>query len=1246
MGVKWTDNQKKAIAPSGKGTVVSAAAGSGKTAVLIERIINILCDKQKRVPADKLLAVTFTKDAAAQMRDKLNTAIEKKLAQDPRDEWLLQQYSLVSLAKIATIDSFCLDLVKDNMHKFDFQGGIRTLEDADSKQLLADSAAEAMEELCRDEPQDYALLDDAFGSGFEAKVTQMVKKLIDYFHTISYAERWKAKAMEFYESDEVFEMLTDHLMQNALAEMETAQADVERLRYYYNYCFEEGGKKIFLRDHYNALEKNFAVLSDIVSEMSLALSHGEWEKVGAVDVPKSLSSLRISKEKELSPAAKQDLVNAIAAAKTIRDSIKDTAKDILSVFSIPKEHYRENIRKSNRIFSVICKLEKRTEEISMEKKLEKNALDFSDIELMAKDLLVKETENGLVRTELAEEIRSSGMYRLIFLDEYQDVNDLQETIFKAISDTDSLDIMGKNVFLVGDVKQAIYRFRLTNPQLFVNCIEQAKDEKYKDDLEHISLKKNFRSRREVVGLTNFIFEQIMSRECGEVDYDEENRLEFGADYYTERKCPAQLLLVDPEAEVDKKVCGFTAEQLAAAKLIKQMLDSKEPVFDGGADRPCRPSDFCILIRNNKEKKMLTNALRVYGLDAFSEDTDGYIKSREISLALDMLRTVDNPMNDIALTAVMMSPVMNFTPDEMSVIREQCHVSGTREYKHIYQILSNCRSSKESAPQESFSRYNDMGSELLREKCAGAHKLIESLRYDSMSMGLERLIRRIFDVTDLMAVTSLYLDSDKKRANLRLLLEYASSYEQNGKDGVSGFLRYVDSLSDQKDAFQNAVTVTSGKSSVNIQTYHKSKGLEYPFVILCSLANKMIRDVKSENFHIHSKFGYALKFDENHLSVKRNNLAFDFIADATAREQKSEVMRLFYVGCTRAKERLIIVCVPEKKEKNNPDGSEDYRRIIKKCAEYDRIPADILDRQDTILCWVMAAMSKHSGREPLAQWLGMDLDFYPVKDNEKPVDVEYINMTFDDSDFSAAELLTDEEENKKYPAADMAIVQRLREKYAFEYDRERSMQPAKLTVTEITAEEKRRQLGSKDPEFYPNLPRLNDELDKLTAAERGTSTHKFMECADYNRAFEDVEGELERLVAEGFMTKREAKGVYTDRLKSFVKTDFFARMRASKDLRREQKFLAAVKDLDLPQELKNVTGGDGMIQGIADCIFKEEDGWVLVDYKTDNFRSREDMNKYGTQLALYKAAFELIYGEKVKSSYIYSFKLGEGAEFKL
>ena len=238
MGVKWTDDQKKAIAPSGKGTVVSAAAGSGKTAVLIERIINILCDKQKRVPADKLLAVTFTKDAAAQMRDKLNTAIEKKLAQDPRDEWLLQQYSLVSLAKIATIDSFCLDLVKDNMHKFDFQGGIRTLEDADSKQLLADSAAEAMEELCRDEPQDYALLDDAFGSGFEAKVTQMVKKLIDYFHTISYAERWKAKAMEFYESDEVFEMLTDQVMQNALAEMETAQADVERLRYYYNYCFE------------------------------------------------------------------------------------------------------------------------------------------------------------------------------------------------------------------------------------------------------------------------------------------------------------------------------------------------------------------------------------------------------------------------------------------------------------------------------------------------------------------------------------------------------------------------------------------------------------------------------------------------------------------------------------------------------------------------------------------------------------------------------------------------------------------------------------------------------------------------------------------------------------------------------------------------------------------------------------------------------------------------------------------------
>ncbi len=1235
MGVSWTDDQEKAIKAFGKGVTVSAAAGSGKTAVLIERVINLLCDKTRQIPADRLLAVTFTIDAAAQMRDKLATAFENRLKEDPDNKWLLQQQELVQLARISTIDSFCFDLVKENLNRFEFQGGLKIISDAERELIFRSAAEQALEELCRGELEEYELLDNFFGieNGGALKV---VKALYDHKMSICHTDKWLENAFSYYESEETFKMLIEQNFEEFGRELERAKLMLKDARWCYNYLIKANGTEYYFKDAVGTSTYNMSACEDLVMSMELAFAHKDKKAVSGAVYPK-YKKLMVSKKLPEDIRMKLDDVKS-RFSDDIR-AVASTIKEAARGFGLSDSHLKENMKLSNRIFAALCTLEERTEKIIYEMKLEKNAVDFSDVELMAKDLLVRETDGGFERTELAEEIRSGGLYQIIMIDEYQDVNDIQEMIFKAVSDTDDLSIMGKNTFIVGDMKQAIYGFRKTNPELFKNCIASACDEANKDKLEHIRLKMNFRSRAEVLGISNFLFETLMSNGCGEVDYNSEERLEHGANY-TKRRCPAEIMLVDTREDTDSSL-GFSQELYQTAVRIKELIDEKAPVCENGADRACRQSDFCILVNTNDNIKAAAKALEAVGLRAFSEDTAGYIKSREISLALDILRTVDNPMNDISLAAVMMSPVMGFSADEMTVVRQKCRSEKTGRYNHIYQVLSGA--ARAEGTDESYSKYVDMESELLQEKCRRTFGLIESLRYCSMSMSLERLVRRIFDVTDLMALTSMYLDSAKKRANLRLLLQYADEYERNGNEGVTGFLRFIDSVSGNDKAFKNAVSVSAGSDSVNVKTYHKSKGLEYPFVFLCTLSKKLIRDDSTDNIKIHKSLGYAFELKDKRLNVKRENLYYGYLSKILDSEQKSERMRLFYVGCTRAKERLFIVCSNEKSGRVSSDRiMASLRNSVRLSGEYDKIPAAIVQQQDTVLNWVVMSLAKHPVRGELSDWLNMDLDAVPVSERAKEADIVYHICNADIGDIA---LSAGGEQGIK-TKGDPQKALKLRKKYSFEYVSERTKQPAKLSVTEIVSQEKAKDLKDKDPEFFPNLPRLSEELDKLTAAEKGTFTHKFMELADYDLAEKSVKDELERLKNKGYFTKKEAEGVYVNRLEEFVRSDFFKRMRRSCDLRREQKFLASVKDLDLTDELSEYTGEEGFIQGIADCIFKEDDGWVLVDYKTDNFTSVDEMKKYSTQLKLYKAAFELLYGERVKSSYIYSFKLGQGLEIKL
>ncbi len=1226
--VKWTSDQKKAIDSRGKGIVVSAAAGSGKTAVLIERMIRLLSDEHNKIPADRLLAVTFTKEAAAQMKDKLNEAFSEQLRRDPENKWLLSQQNLLQLANISTINAFCLDLVKSNLHKFDFQGGITILDDSIQTLILQESKKAALEKLCSEDYESYEFLRRAFR---DSALDSILTEFYTFMRSLAFPNKWVEQAHRNFTDDEIF----DGLISDNFTKMSDKLDKAYQLYYRFEHITQYSDD-LFIFSDYDKLYLTAESDRELLHNVKKAIENKDIDYFAenTANFERIKPAPRDKRFNELADDIKLRINDLHVQAASYRSDYKNIVNEIFGFFKLSRDKLKENMLLSDRIFSILCDLCRDIEAFSMKEKVERNGVTFSDVELMARDLLIEETETGVRRTELAEEIRNNRLYEIIFIDEFQDVNNLQELVFRALSDTDNPEIMGKNVFVVGDIKQAIYRFRLSNPELFSKTRRDALDEKNSDTLESITLSKNFRSRRTVIDFVNFLFHILMTEKNGQVNYDSSEELQQGAEFVGE-DIPTEVMLIQGDKEYGK-IKGYSVENYIVASKIREMIDQKVQVCEHGKLRDCRAGDFCILVQVNKECSRVAKALESVGLKAHSEDTDGYMKSREISIVVNLLRIIDNPMNDIALTAVMMSPVMDFSPDDMAKISQRTKISGTRLRDHIYQVLAAAGAEK-GERHEKEAEYIDLGDSLLQQKCSDACKLINSLRYFSMSMGLERLIRKIYDMTDLMGITSLYLDSAKKRANLRLLLEYAASYEENSQEGVTGFLRYLDSVSANEKAFKQAVTVTEGADSVSVKTYHASKGLEFPFVFLCQLDHSMTG--MKRNFCTHNELGFAFAFNDNDRLLNKSSLYYNYLSDISALEEKSERLRLLYVGCTRAKEKLFVCCAP------NAGGTKSYENVINDKIKYiSRLRNNseiegIVSDASTMLDWIMLALSLHKDGETLLEWLGTDK--IGIEESDYPMP----EIEFDE--YHIEEKQQETEENKHIKAKpNNALLKTLTDKFNYEYDNSDCETPAKMTVTEITEIEKEKKLGEKNPEFYPNLPRLDDELDKLTSAEKGTFTHKFMELADYEKAKADVKCELDRLVEKGFFSRKEADGVYIDAVEAFFSSDFYKRMSRSPQIMREKKFLVSISDLDLKDRLPDYEGKGGMIQGIADCIFKENDEYVLVDYKTDRFKDIEQVMEYKTQLELYKAAFELILGEKIKSSYIYSFWLRKGVEIPL
>lgn len=1197
---KWTVDQKSAIEENKRGVVVSAAAGSGKTAVLVERTIQMLSNEENHIEADTLLAVTFTNAAASQMREKLSNALAKEVQAKKDNAWILNQQTKLQYATISTINSFCLNFVKDHIELFDLESNFRIMEETEEAILFDEATDKTLLDYYENKPEEIRSLREAFCIDDDENIKKLIKELHKFFSSMSYEDIWINKVKGYFKDGTYVNYVVAEIKKTV---KEMINDSIAMLNSMITFTYMKFIPK--------------SVLDVIESDIELI---DELSNINGNSLDEIIESLNKISFKRYPTISKKEDPEAIAASEVIKEFRNIAKKNILGVksfFVSTNAELAEDVEKTAELFTLLCDITKDTEKVLNELKIEANAASFSDVERMTVNILTEINDKGeIVRTDICKDIIASKRFKMILVDEFQDVNNLQALIMYSLSNSVDVNTPGNNLFIVGDIKQSIYRFRQANPLILREARDKAKND---ENLSAIALKKNFRSRKEIVDIVNFIFSNLMSEEIGDVDYTDTEQLVLGAKYDEVDNYDTEILMIKPNSKFSVYL-PYSYEELTIAKRIKELINNGMKTLDAETNelRPSRPSDYCVLVRGNKRCDSMSKALQSVGLNSAVESQTGYLKSREISVIINLLKVIDNPMADIPLLSVLMSPIFMFSADDITMIRAK-HLNGANT-KKLYQNIIHYRDS-------------DNIDEVLKKKCAEAIDSITRFRYYSAGLTLVSLIRKIYDETDYYGLSSTYEDSHQKRANLSLFLEYANDYENSSDGGLTGFIRHIDKISQTGKDFNSAAINIEDENCVNIMTMHKSKGLEYPFVFLCDIFHRFnIEDVRKQMI-INNDYGVAFKFydEENHLSI--TSQAFEACKLSMSSEMKSEELRLLYVAVTRTREKLFIPLVEDEK-------------LIKKIQTLSgtilptgKITNNVIKSANCIGDWILSVLLLHPDCGYLRDFQTNDMDstkaftgllkdlyFNKLLKTSSKIDFNFINEDIDETTQKSISYTIPPNEK---------LVERIKEIFDFRYDKSLSQTPSKLSVSDVAKD--------KDKYFYPQIPKFNKEIGKLTAAEKGTITHSFMELCDFKKAEQSVTEEISRLVIEGKMTDTMSKGIDIKTVEAFFNSDIYKEIKNSSNIMREKQFLVKLSDIKCDDEkLLKLISNDSMLQGIADCIYDNGDGYTLLDYKTDRNVSEEELiNRYTVQLDLYELAFNLILDKKITHSYIYSFSLKKG-----
>lgn len=1288
MAVSWTPEQSDAINVKNRAAVVSAAAGSGKTAVLVEKLLRILSDRNDPVSADRIVVVTFTNDAAAQMKQRLCAKLAEAAEQDPENDWLVSQQSLIPSAKISTIHSFCFDMIRGNAALIGVDAGFRVLDQSEDDAISAQAAENVFDEWFSEHTEDMKRLTEFFcpDSRNEEKLAAIIPPLRKKFLALPFPKHHMENIAAAYEH--TAELLEKVCEDESDVSAKSALLADPLISYYIKSSSAKLNKFIDAADE--ATEKLINEYSRIISEIEL---HSQSSETAYKDTTDNIGKARdiitaleadsakteyirrklmsddfyifsgntftpekftlskafkykvkyagSSKAETVKPDVNTDLIDTEKGRrKAALDSIKKlmgryTFSDILADYTRHGQICRLLFALMNDIFAE----EKRL-------RAEKNALSFSDAEQLAVELLCTRDDDGnIAPTPLAKEL--SDYFNIVMIDEFQDSTAVQELIFRMLSKGGSAAAPGTNFFAVGDVKQSIYRFRCSDPTIFLANIRESVD--YADDgsteRSRIYLNRNFRSSHGVVEFVNAVFGAIMSEENGSVVYDDTAMLIEGAaigDIYGPTEIITLPPSVTPEEETeeddadddsddnedDKLSSVDIIEAKCTAVRIKELLEN-EHITENGEERPVRPSDICILMRGVKKAGIYVSCLEELGISVQGPAEESYLGSREISVLINLLRCIDNCTLDVPMTSVLMSPMFMLTAEDMARLR-------VRRTSSVYNDILLSASGRKEVPEE------------LQKRCAKFLETFGRLREYAAVHTAAELIDFIYSRTDFMAVISVYKDSAKKKANLRLLPIYAEKFDKNGSGGLSGFLRFIDSMLRNEKDFEAASAVSSVSDSVSIKTIHKSKGLEYPFVFLCrSFVKFNLRDTNGKTvfspFPDGSGSSVGFRITDSGKYAVYESFPREVLSEMLKKSQRDEEMMLLYVALTRAKYKLFITRRSDDEPVTSNKTVGDRRAELTALIRNNGGKYDCRDAAGECMC--------------MEQWLDIALSLFENGDTENEKRFGECRVIFTDGKLSENDGKADDIFVRALPDENRAKL--FRENLADNYDRTLSVTASKLTVSEIAKKHEpklRRFFGEAVQER-----KAKKAVAGISAADRGTAVHSFMQFCNIKKLAETsqdkrdeaVLNEAKRLCSLGHLTAKQAECADPAIIGKFLDSDLCGRIIRSGNVMREKKFLVKIADLCIDKQILDNSGlmvyneTEGMLQGVADLIFEENGSLVLADYKTDRYVTPEELKeRYSMQLYLYAKALSLIFNKPVTEACLYSFELGTAVKTEL
>ena len=1340
---KWTQEQQNVIDSRGGNLLVAAAAGSGKTAVLVERIIQMILNSDLKIDIDKLLVVTFTNAAASEMRERIGDAISKKLDENPEDEHLQDQLVLLNKASITTIHSFCLEVIKSNFHKINLDPNFRIGDETECSLMKLEAIDETFDILYEQNDEEFCYLVDCYAEKRgDSNLQNLILSIYSFVMASPYPKVWLKESAEDFNITDDFDFATSKW---AKAILETVKIQMEGIEKSLCKAIEDvyGIDELVtftdkLKIEYEKIKEILYACDTSWSDAYRQISSMTFENYakGVKRIPKDAPSY-IKEEKD--------------KAKKIRDNAKKSIEKIkTSVFNKNYDDLKDEIKFLYPIVKSLSDVVLMFEQIYSQKKRDKGIIDFNDIEHFALQILTETDENGdfvfdeegkNIPSDIALEYREK--FYEIFIDEYQDSNQVQEVILSTIAKQKE-----PNRFMVGDVKQSIYRFRQAKPEIFLQ-----KYATYDTDLsskyKKIMLYKNFRSRKEVVDSVNYIFEHIMSKNLGEIDYNEEEKLNLGANFeevedekiilggateihLMEKKVP-EVEDPDEEEEEGEDLDASQIEARMVGKIIRDIMRPNEngeimQVFDKKLEtyRNVEYKDIVILLRATSAwAPVFAEELINMDIPTYADMGQGYFETMEIQVIMSFLKVIDNPMQDIPLIAILRSPIYGFTPEDFIDIRitdkkvsfyeamrmfvgEKIDLSNEEEQdiaedeisddtgNEIIDVNINKENSYVDADMDDYYQninyedfeyeneefiYNDevMYESYINENVEDdlIYEINSNIEGDeeSQKSELELKVRRFLDDLKELQEKSMYMSTDEflwyiytnsgyyaycgalpggsqRQANLRILFERAKQFEETSFKGIFNFINFISKLKKSNSDMGSAKTLGENANVVRIMSIHKSKGLEFPIVICSGMGrNFNTMDFRKDVLY-HHELGYGPQIVDFERRISYPSIAKEALKCKINIENISEEMRILYVALTRAKEKLIITSSIKDIEQNMHKWSSNIS-TEKMVSKYD-----ILNGKN-YMDWMMPAIIKHKDLEDIRETYNLSTSISMEDESKWSVKT----WSRDDIDFEKHEKegIREVLNTMDLSQHDTEYYEQIEKKLNFEYPYLGVVKKAaSISVTEIKKrqeeyEEQEDSLGLYKHKTTLKKPKFLSESqksEKITGARRGTIVHLIMEVLDFEKVNteSEIKAQIQDLVKRRIITEKESQVLSPRKIMRFFKSPIAKRMLSSKFVKREQKIYTQIKmnDIYLNDEIfknnrETYENESVMLRGVIDLYFEEDDGLVILDYKTDfvdENNKKEIIHKYKKQIEIYADVLSKLTGKKVKEKYLYLFGIDE------